>query len=302
MSKNPIAVLVSDIHLSDKPPAFRSTEPDWFAAMARALSQLYRVSWKYDIPIVCAGDVFDRWNSSARLINFAIEHLPKMYSICGQHDLPYHSYNQIKSSAYWTLCRAGIITNIEENQPLELSNGLTLHGFGWNTEIAPHAVSDLQLHLAVIHKYIWTTIDTSYVGAPKLNHITKLSQKLKGYHAAVFGDNHKGFLSKTKDGVTVLNNGGFMRRSKDQLDYKPTLGILYSDGSIKRQELDCSEDKTLITENKIQIKDEMDLGDFMDELVHLGSDSLDFENSIRLYCENNNVRKEVFTLITEIIN
>jgi hypothetical protein len=40
MSKTALAILVSDIHLSDKPPIFRSSEPDWFEAMKRPLDQL----------------------------------------------------------------------------------------------------------------------------------------------------------------------------------------------------------------------------------------------------------------------
>jgi len=300
MPASPVAILVSDIHLSDKPPTFRSAEPDWYKAMARPLRQLRYLSWKYDVPIICGGDVFDKWNSSPQLINFAIDNLPKMYSIAGQHDLPHHQYQSIEKSAYWTLCKTGNIIDIKENEPIEI-DGLMIHGFGWNVDIQPCTLSDLCLHIAVVHKYIWSSEETSYFGAPKLNHIKEISKKLKGYDAALFGDNHKGFLSNTNDGIPILNNGGFMRRTKDQMDYEPSIGILYDDGKIKRKKLDCSKDKTILTDNNETIKTEIDFQQFMDELNHLGSDSLDFQNSIRRYCENKEVRDEVYLLITELL-
>ena len=298
------AVLVSDIHLSEKPPTFRSPEPDWFSAMSRPLKELDRLAADHNVPIICAGDVFDRWNSSAKLINFAIEHLPKMYSICGQHDLPNHSYNQIESSAYWTLCQSGIITNIENSNPIETRNGVMIHGFHWNQPIESFDSSDICIHLAVIHKYIWKSKNTSYHDAPEQNHIKNIIKKLKGFDAAVFGDNHKGFLIRSKNGSpTILNNGGFIRRAKDQVDYDPTVGLLFSDGSIKRHKLDCSKDKvrSYSAEELKKETAEINTEDFIQELQDLGSDSLDFEKSIRLYCELNNIDESVFKTVVECI-
>lgn len=337
------AILVSDIHLSEKSPTFRSSESDWFSAMSRPLKELDRLAADHNVPIVCAGDVFDRWNSSAKLINFSIDTLPKMYSICGQHDLPNHSYNQIESSAYWTLCQAGIITNIENGSPIETKNGLMLHGFHWNQPIEipategstefqkfcnrcntgyedigrcpdcgcpeyrivePFTSSDLCIHLAVIHKYIWKSKNTSYHDAPEQNHIKNIIKKLKGFDAAVFGDNHKGFLIRSKNGSpTILNNGGFMRRAKDQIDYEPSVGLLFSDGSIKRHKLDCSKDKVRSYSTEILKEEtaEINTEDFIQELQDIGSDSLDFEKSIRLYCELNNIEESVFKTVVECI-
>jgi hypothetical protein len=298
------AVLVSDIHLSEKPPTFRSVEPDWFKAMSRPLYELDKLAETHNAPIICAGDVFDRWNSSARLINFAIDNLPKMFSICGQHDLPNHSYKQIESSAYWTLCEAGIITNIENENPIETKNGLVIHGFHWNQKIEPVDSSDLCVHLAVIHKYIWQSKQTSYHDAPKQNHIKQVIKELKGFDAAVFGDNHKSFLVPSRNNSpTILNNGGFMRRAKDEIDYEPTVGLLFSDGSIKRHKLDCSKDLVRrYVDNNIQADTTtINIEEFVQGLQELGNDSLDFEKSIRLYCELNEIKPSVFKAVIDCI-
>jgi len=73
-----IAIICSDLHLSLKPPVFRSDEPDWFAAMQRPLDEIRRLQKHYGCDVLCCGDVFNDWNSSAELINWAVERLPKM--------------------------------------------------------------------------------------------------------------------------------------------------------------------------------------------------------------------------------
>src|SRR4051812_16800052 len=73
-------ITCSDLHLREDTPLARK-EKDWYGVMARYLGQLGAVAYKFRSPIVYAGDIFHRWNSSAELINFAITHLPMGYAI-----------------------------------------------------------------------------------------------------------------------------------------------------------------------------------------------------------------------------
>src|ERR1017187_8863121 len=76
-SGNPvIAIEISDIHLSDKAPVARSGEPNWYKAMARPLKEVSKLAAHHRCTIICAGDIFHLWDSSARLINFALQFLP----------------------------------------------------------------------------------------------------------------------------------------------------------------------------------------------------------------------------------
>ena len=59
-----IAILCSDVHLSDKPPVARSTEPNWMKAQEHVLVQVNDLAKTYSCPVVCAGDIFDKWDSS----------------------------------------------------------------------------------------------------------------------------------------------------------------------------------------------------------------------------------------------
>lgn len=296
-------ILCSDIHLSERPPIFRSDEPDWFEAMARPLRELQDTADQYQAKVVCAGDIFDKWNPSPALINFAIDELPLMYAVPGQHDLPHHRYTDIKSSAYWTLVKAGKIINLEPDKPIEV-NGVVLHGFPWNSELKPCTSSDLCLHLAVVHKYIWSDETNHFPGADSDDHISGWKIRgLAGFDAMVFGDNHKGFLAKTHAGAaTILNSGGFMRRKRDEIDYTPSFALMYGDGKIERWALNCKHDTYLEQDDVREVSDEkLDLEGFISELRQLGGDELDFTSALRLYCETHDVDKETREIVMETI-
>jgi hypothetical protein len=136
-----VAVVVSDLHLTLKPPVGRSEEKDWLGVQANYLTQLGNlalVGSMLPIPILIAGDIFDRWNAPAELINFVIAHMPKYtWAIPGQHDLPHHNYDEITKSAYWTLVEAGCIYNIPPHQPVNTHTSLRVHGFPWGCKLTP---------------------------------------------------------------------------------------------------------------------------------------------------------------------
>ncbi len=84
MRKSVLAILCSDLHLSLKHPLIRIKEPDWMQAQKRVLLQITAIATKYQAPVVFAGDLFDRWDSPAELITFALSYLPDpFYAIPG---------------------------------------------------------------------------------------------------------------------------------------------------------------------------------------------------------------------------
>lgn len=278
-----VAILVSDIHLSHTAPVARSEEPNWYSAMERSLNQLRDLAKLYNVPIVCTGDIWDRWNNGSQITNFAMKHLPPMYSICGNHDLPNHLYTELKKSAFWTLVEAGKITLLEPRKPVIVEGGspIRLHGFPYGSKVRPLLEPhDLLIEVAVIHSYIWTK-KTGYPGASKEQYWKWYHKRLKGFDVAVFGDNHRGFLiSKEIQGLpTILNVGGFLRRKSDEREYKSCVGLLHEDGSVIRHYLDVSEDKWSDIDEISQIQG-LDLSKFIEELEGLETDSLDFKEHV----------------------
>ena len=295
------AIFVSDIHLSAKSPSLRCEEPDWYNAMARPIREMSKLAKKLDVPIICAGDIFDHWNPPAELITFALQELPEMYAVPGQHDLPNHSYEDIERSGYWTLVEAGVIVNIEPGVPMFTDNNIALFGFPWKFPIVPVSefltpkwkdnIESCQ-KVSVAHAYCWQG-QYKYATAPDENNVRNF--KLSGYDASVFGDNHLGWV-KGK----VCNTGGFMRRHKPDLNRDPFIGVLMKSGQIKQHLLDTSDDiySTVDSENVVETGT-IDLGEFTDSLLGLkDSKDLDFEKVVQRYCSKNRISSHVTSIIT----
>jgi hypothetical protein len=289
-----VAIVCSDLHLSQLPPVARSAEPDWYAAMARPLRELRELQKKYRAPVLIAGDIFDQWNSPAELINFAIKNLPKeCYAIPGQHDLPHHNYEELNRSAYGTLVEAGVIKNLTSNISVLLSPRVWVTGFPWGTSLAACTNPYDGLKIALIHKYCWMP-GSSYENAPPENHAYALNSLLAGYDLKVYGDNHKGFQRGS-----TFNCGGFMRRKTDEALYEPMVGLVYASGKIIPHRLDQS--KTLLL-TKAKEEKELDipnLNQFIEELSNLSHDAIDFVEACKNFCVRHKVGERTQQFIQE---
>lgn len=280
-----VAVAVSDLHLSDNPPVFRSNEPDWFSAMERSLVELDLVAKGFGgVPILLAGDLFHKWNPSPKLINFALKHLPHCYAVPGQHDLRHHSMDSVEDTAYWTLAQANKITPLKCGCPHPVGK-LLLWGFPWGCDLFPrpsHALLE-GLHTAIVHQYVWTK-KCSYPGAPEEGRLSKIRSKLTGYDVAVFGDNHLGFTSHEQGLCTLINCGGFMRRNSDQRNYQPKMGLIHVSGKVSLHHLDVTKDICLEEKELPVEQTSVGFERFLECLEGLGGTGVDFREMVYRSC------------------
>jgi DNA repair exonuclease SbcCD nuclease subunit len=309
MRKEVVAILTADLHLSLNAPIWRSAEPDWFAAMARPLKELRKLQRKFECPVLCAGDIFDKWNSPPELINFAMDNLPKrMICVPGQHDLPLHNFDDIKKSAYWTLVQAGKISTIDRFEHVLADGPLSLYGYPFGKEIqeAPkEAELEKTIRVALAHEYVWIE-GHNYTGAPSENRLG--AHRLKkdnlgrfgGYNVLVYGDNHKGFQTNPLGTTTAFNCGSLMRRNSDQVDYKPMVGLLYNDGSNEPYYLDISKDKYLGVHEPMET-DALNMKAFIQELEKLGDTDLDFTEAMTRYLKDNKINMAICNIILKAI-
>ena len=221
-------VAVSDVHLTATTPVSRC-EQDWPGVVLQALSQAVTLANEYGVPLVIAGDVFDRWFTPNEVVNRTIATLEQarygVFGVPGQHDLPGHNYTEIKRTAYWTLCAAGVLHNLEPNTPATLPNKVRLWGVPWGHPIPAIQLSKNFVDVAVVHAYIHTR-ETGHVGASETKLVAGYAEDLRGFRAAVFGDNHKGFIATTHWGTSVLNSGVLVRRASDEQGKLPGFGVL----------------------------------------------------------------------------
>jgi len=308
-----LAIFCSDIHFSDRTPACREKEKNWFEAMFRPWYQLIneipgvakRGSGTAQVPIIICGDVFDRWSPSYELTNAVIDLFKAMnvWAIPGQHDLRNHAYEDRHKTAYGSLVLSGAINDLTA---ITSFDGFHVHPFPWGYELKPNTVKSLfpeGLHVAVAHKYIWMG-DHKYEGAENVHlgvgDITELFEET--YDAAFFGDNHKGFQLRAAKGLEVMNCGSFYRRHKNEKDYEPRVGALWSSGRVESIPLDTSQDEFRIS---VEREDETAVLDFdmlMQELEQLGDDdALDYQKAVTELMDVNAISDEVRKVVMEAL-
>lgn len=295
MPISPVAILCSDLHLSIQQPVFRA-DASWLDAQAHYLKQVAKMAG--DLPVVIAGDIFDRWNPPPELITFAMRNLPKrVIAIPGQHDLPNHVMEHKHRSGYGVLVESGRIQDISEGGVIMLSSEILLHGFGWGEAIERPLASDAKLiNVAAVHHYVWCG-SHRYPDASEQDEVCNMRSQLKGYDAAVFGDNHKGFLCSVGS-LQILNCGGFMRRKSDEVDYSPCVGVLLSDGSIKRVPLNTDIDK-FHTQGPAKKESNLDISKFVEQLESLGEEGMHFREIVEQHLRSSDASKSVKQLVIQ---
>lgn len=299
------AILCSDIHLCHTMPAARCDD-DWYAAMEYQLDQLTALQREHSVPILCAGDVFDRWNSVPQLVNFAIEVLPTMYSIPGQHDMPNHNLSELHRSAYHTLIEAQKLIPLSKGllEPIDVATDVVAFGFPWECDVAPINRSDGgPLRVAVIHRYLYTLKIAGYPNAPIENRLDVLAPQLKGFDVAHFGDNHIPFSTKI-DRTTAVNTGCLFPRKRDERKHDHGVHLLFEDASVEFVSFDSSQDKWIEDVFVDENADVPDMGDFIRELESIETDSLDFREAVSQYVSSHKKGLSVRTtrVLSEIMD
>lgn len=304
MTIQKIAVLCGDIHLSHDPPIARGeNRHEWYSWQLSQIDQLKEIA--NDLPIVCSGDVFDKWNSPSELVNFAIRNLPEMWAVPGQHDLRNHSYADVTHTSYGTLLESGTIKNLHPGDTHKISKNLIAQGFPWGVPISPRNDSNDSancIFLAVVHQYVWYR--SSYPGANPDDNLENLRKRFRGFHGAVIGDNHRG-TNLQLDGRSFFLNGTFMRRKSDEKSYKCQIGILYLDGSIKKRYLNPIDEQWRETTDEIVAagiaKSGVAIAEFLTTIRELGDLALDFQEAIQAYLKTSKIPTAVKKAVLEIM-
>ena len=312
MSGDVLAIVCSDIHLSLTPPVGRSVEPDWLVSQGRILGRLQQLRKRYSCPVLCAGDVFDRWHCSPELINFAIANLPEMFSVPGQHDMPMHRMEDLERSAFHTLCLCGTVRNLKQDIVQKVGSDLVVFGYGWGVEEGPgcrigEGLVDFAdpgspggLSVAVMHRYVWSQ-GCGYPGAPTECLAGRaLRDMAKHFDVIISGDNHHHFSMKIGD-CTVYNCGCLIRRKLDERDLNSGVGLLRSDGTVEFKSITDSAEVWLESVSKTEPEQDMELGSFLEELANVGWDGVDFNEAVMNYARKNVVSEKTKNVLIELL-
>jgi calcineurin-like phosphoesterase family protein len=317
-TNNPVAAIAcADIHLSHTPPIARAGEPNWYETMKRTLMELENLKRRHGVPILCAGDIFHHWKSPPELINFALDYLPEMIAIPGQHDLPNHVLADVDKSAFGTLEKAGKIVCHRYSMGgviyNEFNDGdyLRLSLFPWGSTVQPPTIKKgTGINVCLHHAYRWVK-DKRYLGAPAESQFS--TSEYKGYDVVIIGDNHISWDAQlcrigelrnvSNPFQSVFNCGSLMRRNSDQINHRPRVGLIHLDGSVESHYLDCSKDIISATAGPLERASEtpISLARLQEQLKQLQGSTLDFIAVLRQTMDREGITPEVQQIIEEAI-
>lgn len=284
------------------------TSAKWLTCQTTYLKTLARLRQAHRVPIIIAGDLFDKWNASPEAINAFLDGFSQnqntgVYAVKGNHDVPYGNVELTSKSAYDVLHKTNAIVNLS-TKPHSLGGELLVAGFGHGAtgfnSVSSGDRRKYKVRLAVIHRYTHDE-EHCYPGAKPEDHVRVLEEKLiaEGYNCAVVGDNHKGFLYEGK--IPILNSGTLLRRRSDEISYQPCFGVLYENASIERVPLDCHYDVFAVGASGLasSVVPNEAVGEFLEVLESLGGSFTKFADLVRRYCQTPDVHPKVKELMLE---
>lgn len=218
------AILTADLHLSLRTPIARTD--DYPEAQKRKLQFIQELSYKNNFcPILCSGDIFDRWNSTSELCSWAFDNLPKnIIAIPGNHDLPLHSLDQYKKSSLYLLDTVQKII-VLKNEGLFV-RGMDVFGIASGSDIRITERKSTRRRILLLHELVIQNTGSPIPGGYTAAKILEMFGK--DFDLIVTGDNHQSFTVKTKKSLLV-NPGSMMRITADQADFRPRCYLYYAE-------------------------------------------------------------------------
>ncbi len=226
------AILTADLHITESTPVSRMD--DYMEAQRRKLNFMAKLKRRHECPIVCAGDIFDYWKSSPWLCLWALNNLPHMITIPGNHDLPMHSLAHYDKSAMALIdAMEGFHVLKDPAETINAGNGIWVTGvpFGQMESFDPNTMTDgngkrnvLLLHELVWEKTIPTWAAQSYSGQDILERFGEY------FDLIVTGDNHQSFMMERGE-CLLVNPGSTMRITADQENHRPCCYLYYAEAN-----------------------------------------------------------------------
>lgn len=213
---DPDLILTADWHLREDTPACRVD--DFQAAQWRKVEVIREAASRYGCPVVVAGDLFDSWRCSHELVNRLLNTLPRrLWTVPGQHELPYHRITGLNQSPLATLARARVgVEVMTGGTPFGMTE-IPTGGYGYGEALRDGPLPEV----LVWHRMVWAG-RPPYPGAPAGGEAGRVLDVLagRGVRLLVTGDNHQPF-TLCRGGVRLVNCGCLTRQTVDEANHQP---------------------------------------------------------------------------------
>lgn len=295
------AIITADWHIRATKPRCRVEEDKmWMSTQFNALMQIGDIAIDKDCDVICVGDIFNSNSDTSfqciNIIEVLAERLNvagrKLGVLAGNHDLPYHSSENIDKSAIGVLLNCNNIYKISSLMSGEYYDYyFSACNFDEETE-----------NKEIIFKHILTFPDEE--SKPELSVGVTAQDLLDKYDKAkwIFTGDYHGRFHYEKNGRHVINSGCLIRQTSAMKDYQ--CGVYYVDTDDDKVEfIPIRDDYDLVDDSYIlkQHEREERIDDFVDRLKDAKSVTLDFKDNVEKAMIQNKITGSLKDTIDELM-
>ena len=291
-------IATSDWHIRATRPRCRIDE-DWMQTQRKALQQLVKIAKEKEAPVFVVGDLFNSNSDTSfeciQMVQQAADELGEMYVLAGNHDLPYHSSENIEKSAI------GVLLNSKNIRPIKTFNWLNEDRYKESLSASNFDEPD-NVKAKNVFKHILVFPDLKSL-PPNVDAITakELLNEFPNAKWIFTGDYHHNF-HYNKNGRHVINPGCLLRQASDFKDYQ--CGIYYVDTDTEFVEfIPIIDNEQFVDDSYILKQEEREerIEKFVDKLKDTKNVSLDFIDNVHKAIEANKLSEEMINMLEELL-
>lgn len=288
-------IICADLHLREDKPRCRN-DVDWINTQEKALKQLAKICIKKESDLFLVGDIFHRSTEfkMVRLVQKLADRLYEnnlhLFYLCGNHDMLYHSSENIDKSAI------GLLSGTRHCETISDYFNVILND---NTVSASNYDKEDNYEAEIVFKHVLTLPEKNAMFDSETPET--LVKKFPNSKFIFTGDYHRNFAVKYKN-CWVINPGCLLRQASDFQDYQP--GVYYVDTENEEIEFVPIIDNVGVIDDSYLIKEkerEERIEQFADKLKDTNSVSLDFISNVQKQLKINKFNEELKDTIQELL-
>ena len=289
-------IITADWHIRATRPRCR-VDNDWIETQRKALNQVADIAEKKKCPVIVVGDIFhSNSDTSFECINIVqklADGLGELYLLAGNHDLPYHSSENIDKSAIGILLKSQNILPVKECKWWDLL---------FDDEISASNFDEKDNENAkIVFKHILTIPSKDKPNFVDCETPESLLEKFPSAEWIFTGDYHHNFHYE-KNGRHVVNSGCLLRQVSDMKDYQCGVYFIDTDKNIVEfipiiDSEDLIDDSYILQENERNERIES----FVEKLKKTKGVSLDFIENVQNEMKHNGFESELIQVVDELL-
>lgn len=293
-------IITADWHLRATKPRCR-IDKDWIRTQRKALEQVTKIAKQKNSSVLVVGDLFHSNSDTSfeciQMVQDMALELGSLYILAGNHDLPYHSSENINKSAIGVLLNSSYIFQIKDLFETHYRN---------SNEKINYSASNFDEQdnkfAKIVFKHILCFPDLKSL-PPNVNALTAkdLLEEFPNAEWIFTGDYHHNFHYE-KNHRHVINPGCLLRQASDFKNYQ--CGVYFVDTEKEIVEFIPIIDKEQFVDDSYILKQEereQRIENFVEKLKDTKNVSLDFLDNVKKAMQANNFENEIKNTIEELL-